>query len=183
MKKLASMEAIADVVIICQGDVELKAHRAVLAARSPFFEAMFTHEMTEKLSGQVTIPDCKPEAMRNFLHFLYHAELESYDHAAKLLELAEQYQVPTLKETCEIHLISKVTKDNAMEMLQLANIFNSQYGLKQKAFAVVRLDIVGSTVLIPTEFMNRVEKLQQILDAKIKIKSVYKNLTSHPNGR
>jgi len=108
MKKLASMEALADIAIVCDGDVELKAHRAVLAARSPVFEAMFTHEMTEKLSGEVTISDCKPEAMRDFLHFLYHAKLESYDHAAKLLELADRYQVATLKELCEAHLDSLI---------------------------------------------------------------------------
>jgi len=167
MKKLASMEALADVVIICDGDMEVKAHRSVLAARSPVFEAMFTHDMTEKRSGQVKIPDCKPEAMRNFLHFLYHAKLETYDHAAKLLELADRYQVPTLKELCEIHLLSSpIPKVNAMEMLQLANLHNSDK-LKQKAFDVVKLEVLGASFSVPDDFINKIDELQKVVDIKL----------------
>jgi len=173
MKKLSVAEVLCDVVIICGGDVKLKAHRAVLAARSPVFQAMFTHDMTEKLSGKVKIPDCKPEAMRNFLHFLYHAKLESYDHAAKLLELAEQYQVATLKKMCEAHLITKVTKDNAMEMLDLANLHSSDQ-LKQKAFDVVRLEILEAFFSVPDDFKNKVKELQKIVDAKLHLDSLVK---------
>jgi len=173
MMKLASMDGLSDVVIVCKGDVELKAHRAVLAARSPVFEAMFTHEMTEKLSGQVKIPDYKMEEMRDFLLFLYHAKLGSYEHAAKLLELADRYQVPTLKELCEAYLTSKVTKDNAMEMLELANLFNSDI-LKQKAFDVVKLEILGASFSVPDDFKNEVEELQKIVDAKVHLDSLIK---------
>ena len=38
-------------------DVELPAHRCVLAARSSVFKAMFAHKMTESLEGVVAIDD------------------------------------------------------------------------------------------------------------------------------
>jgi len=170
LKKLAVEEVLSDVVIICEGDVELKAHRAVLVARSSVFQAMLTQE----ISGSIKIPDCKPEELRDFLQFLYHPKLESYDHAAKLLDLADKYQVATLKETCEVHLMSKVTKDNAMEMIQLASKHNSQYGLKQKAFDVIKKKILGSSVSIPAEFIDQVEELEKMVDAKLHLDSFSK---------
>jgi len=140
MNKLAEAEVLSDVVIICEGDVKLKAHRAVLAARSPVFQAMFTHDMTEKLSGQVKIPDCKPEVMRDFLHFLYHAKLDSYDHADKLLELADKYQVASLEKACEFHLAYKV---KTMRILEIANLRNTlELAKKELAKAKENLQMI-----------------------------------------
>jgi len=170
MEKLASMDALSDVVIICGGE-KFKAHRAVLAARSPVFEAMFTHEMAEKSSGQVKIPNFKSNEMRDFLHFLYHAKLESFEHSVKLLDLADKYQVATLKELCVDHLMSQVTKDNAMEMLQLANLHNSD-SLKGKAFGIIRSQILGASFAVPDDFVNKVKDLQKAIDLKQQFQSL-----------
>ena len=41
-----------------------RAHRAVLAARSPVFAAMFEHEMQESLEGKVHIDDVDGDVMQ-----------------------------------------------------------------------------------------------------------------------
>jgi len=167
MKKLPLLEDLSDVVFVCGGK-EIKAHRNILAARSPVFMAMFTHEMAEKKSGRVTITDFTPEEMRDFLHFIYNGKLDSMDNAVKLLDLADQYQVETLKEMCEIHLLGTITYETMIENLILANRHNSQYGLKQKAFELIK-EFLGPSYKVPDSYVDKVEEVQYLIDNKISV--------------
>ncbi len=50
---------------------EYYAHKAILAARSPVFAAMFEHEMEEKKQNRVEITDMDHEVLREMLRFIY----------------------------------------------------------------------------------------------------------------
>lgn len=51
--------------------IEFFAHKAILAARSPVFAAMFEHEMEEKKQNRVEITDMDPEVLKEMLKFIY----------------------------------------------------------------------------------------------------------------
>lgn len=46
---------------------EIEAHRAILAAMSDTFSAMFEHNLSEKQTGQVVITDCPPDVFKAML--------------------------------------------------------------------------------------------------------------------
>lgn len=58
-------------VTLCAGGREFKAHKAVLATRSPVFSAMFEHQMEESRRGRVEIPDIDPDVFHEMLKFVY----------------------------------------------------------------------------------------------------------------
>jgi speckle-type POZ protein len=57
---------------------KIAAHRAILAARSPVFAAMFQHDMKENKTNEAEIEDVTPAAFKALLQFIYtgHCEVE-----------------------------------------------------------------------------------------------------------
>lgn len=57
--------------VLTSGSKEFHVHKAILAARSPVFSAMFEHEMSEARSDRVEINDIDPEVLKEMLRFMY----------------------------------------------------------------------------------------------------------------
>ncbi|MCI4383723.1 hypothetical protein PGIGA_G00029700 [Pangasianodon gigas] len=53
------------------GGQEFKAHKSILAARSPVFNAMFEHKMEESKKNRVDISDVEPDVFREMMVFIY----------------------------------------------------------------------------------------------------------------
>ena len=63
-----------DIILVVDGK-EIMAHKCILAARSPVFDAMFNHKDTkEAQEGRVIIEDVGKEQFEAFLKYLYHCE-------------------------------------------------------------------------------------------------------------
>lgn len=81
---------LSDVSLLADGQ-EYKAHKAILAARSPVFGAMFEHEMEERKNGRVEIPDVDSDVFREMLQFIYTGKTNKLDQmAAELLAAADK---------------------------------------------------------------------------------------------
>ena len=90
----------ADVELVVSG-VSFKAHRAILAARSPVFAAMFASTMSESVTGRVDIPDVSPETFAQFLQFIYTGRLDTPCFANEQLgSCADKYNIKTLIDLC-----------------------------------------------------------------------------------
>lgn len=63
-------ERFSDVSLAVNGH-EFQAHKAILAARSPVFAAMFEHEMEERKQNRVAITDVDDEVLKEMLRFIY----------------------------------------------------------------------------------------------------------------
>jgi speckle-type POZ protein len=58
-------------VTINTANGSVRAHRVVLAARSPVFESMFLHDLKEKESSIINIEDISVEACMALLRYIY----------------------------------------------------------------------------------------------------------------
>ena len=81
------------------------AHRFILSARSPVFDAMLNGNFEEARTGMIRINDVHPDLFVHFFQFLYTGTLRSpvsEDRRLKedLFELADRYLVDTLMNIC-----------------------------------------------------------------------------------
>ena len=70
LKQLLSSGEVADVFINI-GTTQLAAHRCILCARSPVFNAMLKYDMDERRTGNICIDDVDHTVMQECLTFMY----------------------------------------------------------------------------------------------------------------
>ena len=68
---LSLSNSLTDVSLVGSNGEALSAHKVILCARSPVFQAMFSNGMKESLSEVVTIPDIDTAVLRDMLVYVY----------------------------------------------------------------------------------------------------------------
>lgn len=91
-------------------------------ARSQVFEAMLTHDMTEKNKGVIDVPDCNPQAMEQFLLYIYSGKVETlnHDNVFGLYYAADKYQMIPLKKECSEFIKQSLSGSVICNVIQLA---------------------------------------------------------------
>lgn len=142
-----------DVTLSVNGK-EFQAHKAILAARSPVFEAMFQHEMEERKQNRVAITDMSHEVMQEMLRFIYTDKAPDLDKMADdLLAAADKYALDRLKVMCEEALCADLSIENAAETLILADLHSAEL-LKAQAVEFINthatdvMDTIGWKTMI-----------------------------------
>lgn len=114
-----------DITVTCEG-VEISAHKVILAARSPVFNAMFNHNMRESETKALNIEDLDMDTVKDMLRYIYAGKIENLNtRSPRLLEAADKYQLSELKEICEEMLCSSLTVETCLECLVLADMHNA----------------------------------------------------------
>lgn len=114
-----------DVTFSVQGR-EFRAHKVILAARSPVFKAMFGHEMVENQNNRVEITDIGYDVLREVMRFIYAEKVLNLDKISKeLLAAADKYALEKLKVMCENVLCLNMSIENAAEMFVFADTYNA----------------------------------------------------------
>ncbi|CAJ2672016.1 unnamed protein product [Trifolium pratense] len=122
------------------GGERFHAHKLVMAARSPAFEAEFFNQMEED-DCDIVVTDMEPKVFKALLHFIYKDTLIedeeffmsrssflssiSETFAAKLLAAAEKYDLPRLKLMCESVLCKEISIDSVAYILALADRYHA----------------------------------------------------------
>ncbi|KAM3209761.1 hypothetical protein ACQJBY_064060 [Aegilops geniculata] len=115
-------------ITINADDGSIRAHRAILAARSPVFRSMFSHDLREKELSTVDISDMSLDACRGFLNYIY-GDLRSEEflaHRLALLGAADKYDIADLKEACVESLLEDIDTRNVIERLQTGHLYRLQ---------------------------------------------------------
>ena len=124
-----------DVTVIA-GDQEIPAHKALLAAKSPVFAAMFRSKMKEEQTNRITIPE-KASVFEELLRFIYAGEVKKLEiNAEGLLPAADKYGIDQLKSLCELELVDQLNASNALQRLVLADLHGASH-LKCEAIQVI----------------------------------------------
>ncbi|KAL4636259.1 speckle-type POZ protein-like A isoform X1, partial [Arapaima gigas] len=109
------------------GGQEFKAHKSILAARSPVFNAMFEHEMEESKKNRVDISDVDPDVFKEMMGFIYTGKAPNLDKMAdNLLAAADKYALERLKVMCEEALCSSLSVENVADILILADLHSAE---------------------------------------------------------
>ncbi|XP_036032592.1 LOW QUALITY PROTEIN: speckle-type POZ protein-like [Onychomys torridus] len=114
-----------DCCLVVSGQ-EFQAHKAILAARSPVFRAMFQHDMEESRKNRFEIPDLEPQVFKAMMDFIYTGKAPHLDSMADVvLAAADKYGLERLKVMCEDALFKDLSVENAAHTLSLADIHSS----------------------------------------------------------
>ncbi|KAK1175723.1 kelch-like protein 2 isoform X1 [Acipenser oxyrinchus oxyrinchus] len=139
MNDLRSQNLLCDVTIVAE-DVEIAAHRVVLAACSPYFHAMFTGEMSESRAKRVRIKEMDGWTLGMLIDYVYTAEIQvTEENVQVLLPAASLLQLQDVKKSCCEFLESQLHSTNCLgirafadmhactELLNRANTFAEQH--------------------------------------------------------
>ncbi|XP_045028766.1 LOW QUALITY PROTEIN: speckle-type POZ protein B [Daphnia magna] len=140
LEELLENKTLSDVNLNVRGRI-FPAHKNILAARSKVFAAMFEHETAEKLLNNVDIQDVDPDLFQEVLVYIYSGRMSSGTidkKAVGVLAVADKYFLDQLKAECETHLMKKMSADNCVELLALADQPHPAAHLKKYAVDFLR---------------------------------------------
>ncbi|TVU42430.1 hypothetical protein EJB05_08835, partial [Eragrostis curvula] len=121
--KFLETEEEVDVTFKVKGEV-FRAHRLVLAMRSPVFKAELCGPMKHKRREIITIEEMEPAAFKALLHFIYTdslLDLDGDDMVKHLLVAADRYGMERMKLMCESILCRNIDVENVASTLALAD--------------------------------------------------------------
>ncbi|KAH9383391.1 hypothetical protein HPB48_024633 [Haemaphysalis longicornis] len=121
-----------DVVLRVRGK-DIHAHKAIMAARSPVFAAMFEHEMKEKVQGRVKITDFSFGVSRQVIEFIYTDARRN----------STRWLIKSSSQPKNV-LCKKLSVGTAAEMLVLADMHNADQ-LKANTLRFIRANAAGVT--------------------------------------
>ncbi|GAB5566732.1 kelch-like protein 3 isoform X1 [Prionailurus iriomotensis] len=132
-------QLLCDVMIVAE-DVEIEAHRVVLAACSPYFCAMFTGDMSESKAKKIEIKDVDGRTLNKLIDYIYTAEIEvTEENVQVLLPAASLLQLMDVRQNCCDFLQSQLHPTNCLgirafadvhtctDLLQQANAYAEQH--------------------------------------------------------
>uniref|UniRef100_A0A6I8NCZ2 Kelch like family member 2 n=1 Tax=Ornithorhynchus anatinus TaxID=9258 RepID=A0A6I8NCZ2_ORNAN len=151
MNELRSQNLLCDVTIVAE-DMEIAAHRVVLAACSPYFHAMFTGEMSESRAKRVRIKEVDGWTLKMLIDYVYTAEIHvTEENVQVLLPAAGLLQLQDVKKTCCDFLESQLHPINCLGIRAFADM-HACTDLLNKANTYAEQHF--SDVVLSEEFLN-----------------------------
>lgn len=136
--KIAEDEIFYDFKITVEGK-EFKVHRAILAARSPYFSTMFTTYIQEAASNEFELKDVDAGTFKEFLNFIYTGRItDGFSGFIELYKAADLFEVDGLKSVCLKNIKSRLTKENAVAAYELAVAHNIEVEFKVEALSIIQ---------------------------------------------
>jgi hypothetical protein len=127
----------------------ITAHKAILTARSQYFQSLLTGGLAESQANIVTLPDVSYEPFKIVLNYLY-TQTFDLDHVGECITdvfmLACKYSLAALRTKIEAIISYNISVENAASLLLLAESHNASTLLKTCCkFIAHNFDEVSST--------------------------------------
>lgn len=131
LKAMINNSLLSDVVFIIEGK-EIKANKAIMAARSEHFRALFYGGMKEQHENKVEIPDIAYNVFEAILEYLYTDTVKgmNVDMAVSLMIAAEQFMLDRLKAMCQDSIRKNINIENVVPVLR-ASYYHRANALKE----------------------------------------------------
>ena len=148
-----------DAVLVAEGQ-RFAVHRAILAANSPYFRALFTNGMKETEQDEIEIPGLDAKTMSEIINYVYTRTVRiTMENVTTLLPQADSFLIPGLVEQCCRFLNSALTPMNCIGIWRFAqNMYRWELaGITRKYILLNFMKVATKSV----EFLNmQVEELQ-----------------------
>ena len=95
--------------------------------RSAVFKALLAADMKERKSSRIELKNVKLATRRKLLYYLYNGRMKERQEESDLLgliALADQYDMAGLKSLYTAGLAARVTEDNYLEVMNMAQLHN-----------------------------------------------------------
>lgn len=133
--------------------IKIPAHKAILAAASPAFDEMFYGDMIEE--GDIRISDVAEVEFKEFLQYFYRRELLlTLENIAKVMSLANQYQIPEFLNVCGRFLIQNLPINKICFGYQLAVDFGDRMSADLREFCEKEISANSGEVFQSQTFLN-----------------------------
>ena len=125
LDKLRTQRQLCDVALRVGGR-EFQAHKVVLIARCPYFEAMFLSGMSESRQRVVDIQGINPDAFQVILRFFYTGSIQiTKENVQTILPAASIFQLDDLKTACGNFLVQQLAPCNCLGIRAFAQTYGS----------------------------------------------------------
>ena len=112
-----------DVTLKTNANQQVSAHRAVLAAASPYFRAMFVNNLLESTQRSVIIRDIEYDILQAVVAYAYNAEfILPKDRVLLLMIAADLLQIIPLRDECSNFLQRQLCPDNCLSLRAFAEL-------------------------------------------------------------
>ncbi|KAG4067876.1 hypothetical protein HA402_010562 [Bradysia odoriphaga] len=120
-------EFFADCTVVVE-DKEVKVHKLVLLTFGPVFKSMLRTGLRETSTCRIEISDYPYDVVVNMLEYMYTGVFtQKMDEIAlDLMKIANKYFQTALISKCGKSLAQKLSLDNALDMMVVANTYNNE---------------------------------------------------------
>nr|CAD7440605.1 unnamed protein product [Timema bartmani] len=102
---------------------EIKVHKAVLAAISPYFRIMFNSAMKEAKEDKIVLRDIEFNILTDIINFIYTSKIKvSEDNVYCLMEAADLFQLSAIRTVCCHYLSSTLNSSNCLSVYVRAKL-------------------------------------------------------------
>ena len=147
LAELRDQKLLCDVHLVAE-DTKFPAHRVVLAAASPYFQAMFTGGFKENQMSEITLNDTSSEGLKCVLDAIYVGELSlSEENVCDVLPVASLLQLNQIIKHCEIFLSRNISRQTCLSFLLVAEKYDLQKAVnKCNQFILNNFEIISQMV-------------------------------------
>jgi BTB/POZ domain len=122
LSKMLREGLFSDLEILTKDNQTIKAHKNILAARSPkFFEILTADKKNDKIPSVVNA-EFDSKTVMEVLNFIYCAKVDNLEaYSYSLIFAAERYQLDELKNICMLSIINRITPKNLLDCFLIAH--------------------------------------------------------------
>eukprot|EP00058_Branchiostoma_floridae_P022540 XP_002608030.1 hypothetical protein BRAFLDRAFT_120870 [Branchiostoma floridae] len=154
LQELRSDNLLVDVVLCVSGQ-EIPCHRNVLAAYSGYFRAMFCNGHRESKEHKVTIHEASASALQLLVDYAYTSKVTiTEDNAVELMEGANFFQVPPVRDACSEFLSDRLNVKNCLKMVIIGGMMHPFLEEDAMLYAIKEFTAVSKT----PEFLDLTKK-------------------------